>query len=98
MDRQTERRLAKLDALEAGGVDNWEWFDESLKDWHKENHVDECVDSAIDEINELLVEAEVDQPAGPGCGYSITFDTTAMERLLLKLINAVNGGGEWDER
>jgi len=22
----------KLDALEAGGVDNWEWYDDSLKD------------------------------------------------------------------
>lgn len=23
---------AKLDALEAGGVDNWEWYEESLND------------------------------------------------------------------
>jgi hypothetical protein len=26
-------RDAKLSALEAGGVDNWEWYDESLKDF-----------------------------------------------------------------
>lgn len=26
-----KKRLAILDALEAGGVDNWEWYEESLK-------------------------------------------------------------------
>ena len=25
-----EPRLAKLDALEAAGVDNWEWYDEAM--------------------------------------------------------------------
>ena len=28
---ELEKRDAKLKALEAGGVDNWEWYDESLK-------------------------------------------------------------------
>lgn len=27
-----ERAEAKLQALEAGGVDNWEWYGESLKE------------------------------------------------------------------
>lgn len=31
-----EDRDAKLEALEAGGVDNWEWYGESLKDYWKE--------------------------------------------------------------
>ena len=26
----SEPRLAKLDALEAAGVDNWEWYDEAM--------------------------------------------------------------------
>lgn len=25
-----------LDCLEAGGVDNWDWYDESLKDYYAE--------------------------------------------------------------
>ena len=29
-----KERLAILDALEEGGVDNWEWYGESLKDLH----------------------------------------------------------------
>lgn len=27
-------REEKLSALEAGGVDNWEWYDESLSDYY----------------------------------------------------------------
>lgn len=30
-----EKRLRMLDALEAGGVDNWEWYSESLEDWYE---------------------------------------------------------------
>lgn len=30
------RRLRKLDALEAGGVDNWEWHDASLEEYYNE--------------------------------------------------------------
>ena len=32
---ETEKRLAMLDALEAGGVDNWEWYGESLEEWNE---------------------------------------------------------------
>ena len=79
-----ERRIAKLDALEAGGVDGWEWYDESLKDWYAENEIDERIKSAIDDLNEILVEAEVDQPAGPGCGYAICMDEEAVAAMLRK--------------
>ena len=34
-DRLIYRDL-KLEALEAGGVDNWEWYDDSLEDFRKE--------------------------------------------------------------
>ena len=30
---EEDKRLAKLAALEAGGVDNWEWYDTALEDW-----------------------------------------------------------------
>ena len=70
--KKMQRDIAKLNALERGGVDNWEWFSESLSDWHKENAVDEFFDDAAVELHEYLIDAEVDQPAGQGCGYSIT--------------------------
>lgn len=36
--KENEERLGKLEALEMGGVDNWEWYDESLEDWRKKYH------------------------------------------------------------
>ena len=35
--RELERAERKLDALERGGVDNWEWYGEALNDfWAQE--------------------------------------------------------------
>lgn len=78
-----QRDISKLRALESGGVDNWEWYGESLKEWNKENEIDELLDSIIETINDVLIEADVEQPAGRGCGYSITFDEAQMKRLIL---------------
>lgn len=33
---EIEKALDKLYALEMGGVDNWEWYDEALSDWHEQ--------------------------------------------------------------
>lgn len=35
------KRLRKLDALEAGGVDNWEWYDEAMSSLSDEDEIDE---------------------------------------------------------
>ena len=35
-----ERTERKMEALEAGGVDNWEWYGESLKDFWEEEDED----------------------------------------------------------
>lgn len=80
------RDIAKLNALEAGGVDNWEGYSFSLEEWHKENALDEILDEIISDMNDILVEADIEQPAGSGCGYSITFDEIAMKKLLKKRI------------
>lgn len=82
--KELQRKVSKLECLEAGGVDNWEWYDESLSDWFAENEIEELVDEYIENINDLLAEASVDEPAGRGCGYSISFDEDIMESLLLQ--------------
>ena len=66
-----QRQIAKLDALESGGVDNWDWYGESLKEWRAENEVDELFDTAIGELNDIIAESEVEEPAGRGAGYAI---------------------------
>lgn len=78
-DREIERRLAKLDALE-GGIDDWEKYD------------DGCVEGAIESIDDLLIEAEVDEPAGRDAGYSIKYNKNEMNKILYKLIKDVNDG------
>tara|TARA_R110000850_G_scaffold146908_2_gene269111 strand:+ start:199 stop:531 length:333 start_codon:yes stop_codon:yes gene_type:complete len=69
------RELSKLSALEAGGVDNWEWFDESLTEWRKENEFDEMMESLLEDfvelVDELSIEAEVDYPAGMEAGSNV---------------------------
>jgi hypothetical protein len=82
--KRIQRQLAKLNALEAGGVANWEWYDESLTNWFKENEIDELIDNAVIDIGELTAEAKVDQPAGPGCGYSIRIPEEDLRKLLLR--------------
>lgn len=70
--KELERSAAKLQALENGGVDNWEWYSESLKEWHKENELDELVESYTDSILELCSqEGDVEYPAGRECGHNI---------------------------
>lgn len=78
-----QRELSKLHALEAGGVDNWDYYGDALAEWFKENEVDELLDNIIEDMNDVLVDAEVDQPAGQGCGYSITFNEVSMKKLLI---------------
>lgn len=72
--KDVDRKLAKLAALEAGGVDNWEGYDFALEEWHKENAFDEFVADMVDELHEALVDAEVDYPAGREAGPSVSLD------------------------
>ena len=51
---QELRRLSKLDALEAGGVDNWEWYDKSLKEWYAENEKIELAENFVNELCEIV--------------------------------------------
>ena len=81
-----QRRLSKLDALEAGGVDSWEWYEESLRDWLADEELDECLDGLIGDLNDILAEARIDEPAGRGCGHSIEYDEFAVRSLVRQII------------
>jgi hypothetical protein len=70
--KELRRAKAKLSALEAGGVDNWEWYGESLKEFRKESELEELIDDAIEDILECASEnGSVEYPAGMECGSSI---------------------------
>lgn len=81
---QELRRLSKLDALEAGGVDNWEWYGEALKEWFAENEKIELAESFVDELCEIICcDCKIEQPAGQGAGYGIS-DTKPLLEFVLK--------------
>lgn len=83
LPKDVQRRLAKLEALEAGGVDNWDFYDESIKEWRAENENEEKAESIVEEMLEAI-NPYIDQPAGSGCGYGISPEgyTVAVDILL----------------
>ena len=69
--RELELAERKLQALENGGVDNWEWYDQALGSFIKDIEAEE-------RLEELLVDLEVAllngafEPSERGAGYSAT--------------------------
>lgn len=73
--KELERAESKLSALEAGGVDNWEWYSESLSGWFRENRLEELVEEFIQNVNEIMVDGvDYDFPAGREAGISLNLN------------------------
>lgn len=66
--KELQRDQAKLRALECGGVDNWEWYDEALKEYRETIEHEENLEDMAEEIMGILSEF-VMEPAGRGAGY-----------------------------
>ena len=86
----TEQRLAqledieaKMNALERGGVDNWEWYSEALKDYNAKKQEEESFNNLVDEICESLI-TEIEEPAGSGSGYGIRKEGLAAIKKIIK--------------
>lgn len=73
-----QRKLAKLKALEDAGVENWDCYKIALRDWQYKVDLEDSIQTTISDFNDILTEADIDQPAGPGCGYAISFDEKEM--------------------
>ena len=73
------RAEAKLNALEAGGVDNWEWYGESLKGWFAENELEERLDALMDDLECAFGECAY-EPSERGAG--IAFDDSAAAAVM----------------
>ena len=80
--KELERAEAKLNALEVGGVDNWEWYGESLKSYHAENEPEESRADLISELAYIFGECAY-EPSERGAGISFTDDahSSAMDLL-----------------
>lgn len=81
--RELELAERKLRALEAGGVDNWEWYGESLKEFNKENEIEDIIFRFVESVvEEITVEADVEYPAGREAGHSILPADHSEERII----------------
>jgi hypothetical protein len=86
LTKDIERRLALLDALEAGGVGNWEGYDFATEEYSKTIGREEAAEDIIEEICCVLCEY-IEQPAGAGCGFGFAPKSldAAVEILLRRL-------------
>lgn len=66
-----ERSEAKLNALEAGGVDNWEGYDISLEGYRAENELEENRSKLLDELEIVFGECAY-EPSERGAGIAFT--------------------------
>ena len=72
----------KLRLLEGTGVDNWEGYDIALGDFTSDSELYSKAEALLDEIS---TETEVDFPAGREAGARVTFNETAVERIVTLL-------------
>ena len=78
-----EKQARKLQALEAGGVDNWEWYDESMEPIRKEEQEKELYENVLEEVCTILCESAY-EPSERGAGF--TFTEEAQDEALEVLI------------
>ncbi len=73
---ELERKERKLEALEAGGVNNWEWYSESLKGYYEDEQHNENVSNLIDELSDVFGSCAY-EPSERGAGIAFNDDTHA---------------------
>lgn len=92
--KELERAQAKLQALESGGVHDWEWFEESLKEWNKENRLEEILEEVVENIHDIMVDGvDYDFPAGRDAGISLTLNQSGEEgikNIFMQLVKEYN--------
>jgi hypothetical protein len=76
----------KLNALECGGVDNWEFYDISLEGYWEEKNRQEKIAIFSDTICEIMSEYG-DEPAGHGAGYGLKAE--GQEQVIQAITNFV---------
>lgn len=81
--QQLEDSESRLQALDSGGVDNWEGYDISLESYHKDNERRDEIDGLYNEIEEAIGEG-LEEPAGHGSGYGVTEKASDAARRILK--------------
>jgi 5-methylthioribose kinase len=82
--KELEQQSRKLQALEDGGVDNWEGYDDSMSAIWKEQREKELYENVLEEVCEILCEG-VYEPSERGAGF--TFTDEVQDEALELIIN-----------
>ena len=76
------RSERKLRALERGGVDDWEWYGESLKDFQAEEERKDAINEMVGELAAILLEG-AHEPSERGAGYATSDKALKEARIYL---------------
>lgn len=71
--KELERLAFKMECLIAGGVDNWEWYGESLNPYFLKEEENEKLDKFFDELLESLASCAY-EPGEQGEGHAFHSD------------------------
>lgn len=82
--KQLERREAKIDALEAGGVDNWEGYDDALEGYRKEIEQEERLEQMMNDVLSELGSGAY-EPTERGAGFAFSDDAIAHAMTVFRL-------------
>ena len=90
--KELERIESKMGYLEAGGVDDWEFYDESLKEYSRTIERDEIIESAVDDLACTFGEGAYEpSERGAGIAFTVECERAAIEILkdLIKKLEEV---------
>lgn len=71
--KELEKAEAKLNALENGGVDNWEWYDQAMTSYNDSIELEEKCEELLEEIECALL-VGVYEPSERGAGFAASDD------------------------
>jgi len=71
--KELEKAEAKLNALENGGVDNWEWYDQAMTSYNDSIELEEKCEELLEEIECALL-VGVYEPSEKGAGFAASDD------------------------
>lgn len=77
---------SKLTSLENGGVDNWEFYEDALDEFLKDENFNENVDAFVDEILTTVSEFTY-EPSERGAGFAVSENGGfELEKLIKKTV------------
>ena len=81
--QQLEQAESKLNALEIGGVDNWEWYGEAMEELEKANQAEQDITDLFDDIETVLCGGAY-EVSERGAGVAFNEDVVDEAKELLK--------------